>query len=164
MEAKVVLTPRGGVSVFGYPGLPELLARIAATPATDGYLFYPYVPTLPFLTERQQVSAYDIFMPGYTRPSQYQNACLSAVRDATWVVIDRTWTDPDLLKHFFPAMRDANPPEKARFERALADGFALVARQGTFQLLHRRAGITDAIVPDICKVAEGSNKSAGYVV
>lgn len=151
MGAKVVPTPRGGVSIFGNPGLPELLARIAGTPATDGYFFYPYIPTLAFLTARQQVSGYDIFMPGYTRPLQYQDACLSAVWHATWVVIDQTWTDPNLLKRFFPAMRDTNPSEKARFERALTDGFALVAQQGAFQLLHRREGITDAICADIAR-------------
>ena len=80
---------------------PELLARIAATPSGDAYFFYPYMLMLPFLTAREQVSKYDIFTPGYTLPSQYQDACISVMRHASWVVIDRRGTDPNVLKQRF---------------------------------------------------------------
>jgi hypothetical protein len=131
------------------PGVPELLARIAATPSGDAYFFYPYLPMLPFLAAREQVSKYDIFIPGYTLPSQYQDACISVMRHASWVVIDRSMTDPNVLK--IPAMRDAASQEKKRFERALNGGFELVAQEGTFELHRRREGISDAVCAGIAE-------------
>src|SRR5215472_9913634 len=97
-----------------------------ATPPRDSYFFYPSLSMLSFLTGREQVSKYDLFMPGYTPPSQYQDACTSVMRHASWVVIDRHAADPNVLKEWFPAMRDAEPPEKKRFEQALDSGFELV--------------------------------------
>ena len=73
-------------------------------------------------------------MPGYTLPSQYQDACLSVMRNASWVVIDRRATGPNTLKQWFPAMRDADPQEKKRFEQALDGAFELVAQEGVFEL------------------------------
>ena len=107
-------TPRGDVAFLGRTAIPELLRRIAATPAEDGYFFYPYMPMLPFLAAREHVSNYDIFTPGYTLPSQYRDACLSATRSASWVVIDRNWTDPKTLKQVWPNILDAQPPETRR--------------------------------------------------
>ena len=135
----------------GQPGVPELLARIAATPSGDAYFFYPYLSMLPFLTAREQVSKYDIFMPGYTLPSQYQDACISVMRHASWVVIDRRLTDPNVLKQMFPAMRDAEPQETKRFEQALDGGFELVAQEGTFELRRRREGISDTVCAGIAE-------------
>ena len=106
---------------------------------------------LSFLTAREQVSKYDLFMPGYTLPSQYQDACISVMRHASWVVIDRRLTDPNILKQFFPAMRDAEPPEKKRFEEALNGGFELVAQEGTFELRRRREGISDTVCVGIAE-------------
>ena len=153
LRGEIVPTPRGGVAFFGTPGVPELLARIAATPSGDAYFFYPYLPILAFLTAREQVSKYDVFMPGYTLPSQYQDACISVMRHASWVVIDRRLTDPNVLKQWFPAMRDAEPPEKKRFEQALDGGFELVAQEGTFELRRRREGISDTVCAGIARVA-----------
>src|SRR5262249_41823965 len=98
LRAEIVSTPRGGVAFPGLheDGAPALLARIAATPSGDGYFFYPNLSMLPFLTGRKQVSNYDLFLPGYTLPSQYQDACTSVMRHASWVVIDRRWTNPDV--------------------------------------------------------------------
>jgi hypothetical protein len=101
---------------------------------------------LPFLAARAQVSKYDVFMPGYTSPSQYQEACISVMRQASWVVIDRRGTNSKILKQAFPALGDVEPRETKRFEQALDDGFALVARDGVFELRRRREGIDD----DIC--------------
>ena len=105
LRGEIVPTPRGSVAIFGAPGVSELLARIAATPSGDAYFFYPYLPMLPFLTAREQVSKYDFFMPGFTLPSQYQDACISVMRHASWVVIDRRMTDPKELKGFLDAGR-----------------------------------------------------------
>jgi hypothetical protein len=150
LRQKIVPTPRGGVAFMG-AAAPELLARIAATPSGDAYFFYPYLSMLSFLTAHEQVSKYDLFMPGYTLPSQYQDACKSVMRHASWVIIDRRLTDPNLLKQWFPAMRDAEPPEKKLFEQALDSSFELVAQEGTFELRRRREGISDTVCAGIAK-------------
>jgi hypothetical protein len=124
---------------FLYEGSQELIARIAATPALDRYFFYPNMPMLPFLTAREHVSKYDLFYPYYTTPSQYQEACLSVLRHASWLVIDRNWTSGDLrrLKRSFPTMQEAAPPEMERFELALQSGFEFVVRDGALELRRR---------------------------
>jgi hypothetical protein len=139
-EARIVQTPRGRIAVPGLPGVGRLLQQIAATPPGDAYFFYPYLPMMPFLTARRDVSRYDIFTPDYTLPSQYQKACISVMQHASWVVIDRQWTDPKFLKALFPAIENPRPPETRRFERSLDSGFKLVATDGTFELRRRQAG------------------------
>ena len=140
-------TPRGRIAVPGLPGVGRLLQQIAATPPGDPYFFYPYLPMMPFLTARKDVSRYDIFTPEYTLPAQYHEACVSVMQHASWVVIDRHWTDPVFLKAVFPGMRNPRPPETRRFERALDRGFKLVATDGTFELRRRLAGDAD---PALC--------------
>jgi hypothetical protein len=149
LRAEIVPTPRGGAKIFAQPGAPQLLTRIAATPFGDAYFFYPLVSMLPFLAAREQVSKYDVFVPGYTLPSQYQDACLSVMRHASWVVIDRRGTDLNVLKFQFPAMADAKPQETKRFEQALDGGFELVAQEGVFELRRRREGISDTVCAGI---------------
>ena len=70
LRAEIVQTPRGGVVFFGpvEAGAAEMLTRIAATPSGDAYFFYPFMPVMPFLAAREQVSKYDVFLPGYTLP------------------------------------------------------------------------------------------------
>jgi hypothetical protein len=149
LHAEIVPTPRGGVKFVGQLGVPELLARIAATPSGDAYFFHPVASMLPFLAAREQVSKYDVLVPGYTSASQYQDACASVMRHASWVVIDRRWIDPNILQLEFPAMRDAEPPEKKRFEQALDGGFELIAQEGPFELRRRREGISDTVCAGI---------------
>ena len=127
----------------------ELAARIAATPSGDAYFFYPYDAMLPFLAARRHVSRYDTFTPGYTLPSQYQEACVSVMRNASWVVIDRSWTNPKWLTAVFPAMRDPHPPETEKFEQALETGFELVAVEGKFELRRRVPAIGDTVCAGI---------------
>jgi hypothetical protein len=103
------------------------------------------MPMLSFLTAREQVSKYDIFQFGYTLPSQYQDACLSVMRRAAWVVIDRDLTDPAVLQRTWPAMPNTLPPETTAFEQALDKGFELVAREGTSELRHRRDEASDTL-------------------
>jgi hypothetical protein len=148
-KATKVATPRGKARIQGQAGLPEMIARIAATPAGDRYLFYPYMPLLPFLTAREHVSAYDLFVPGYTLGSQYREACVATMRDAAWVVIDRLWIDPAFLKANFPAMGDAAPAEVTAFERALERGFESAGRDGTFELRKRTEAANESLCGDI---------------
>ncbi len=137
LEADTVPTPRGRVAFIRISEAPSLLARIAATPAADAYFFYPYMPTLSFLAAREQVSKYDIFMLDYTQPSQYRDACLSVMQRATWVVIDRDMTYPDVLQRTWPALPNVRPPGTQRFEQALDDGFELVAHEGSVEFRRR---------------------------
>ena len=125
--------------------------RLAALPSGDGYFFYPYMPMLPFLSAREHVSRYDIFIPGYTLPAQYQDACVSVMRHASWIVIDRKRLDPNFLKQLYPAMQDAQPRETREFERVLDSKFELAAQEGTFELRQRREDISDAVCASIAE-------------
>jgi hypothetical protein len=153
LRAEIVPTPRGDVAPVGpyatEVGVPELLARIAATPPGDPYFFYPYDAMLPFLTGREHVSSYDLFTPWYTTPAQYREACRSVLRQASWVVVDRTWTDRNNWKSIFPSMPEGMPQETIRFEQALYGAFDLTATDGTFELRHRREGVNDSMCDDM---------------
>ena len=148
---EIVPAPRGGLAFFGLDGAAQMLARIATLPPGDKWSFYPFMPMMPFLSGREDVSKYDILTPGYSLPEQYREACESVTRHADWIVIDRNWTDPAELKYNFPMMRDPQPPETRAFERALDDSFELVARDGTFELRHRRSGISDTVCTDVAR-------------
>jgi hypothetical protein len=154
LRTKIVPTPRGGVTIFGPIGSggPELLARIASTPPQDLYFFYPMLSKVAFLAGREKVSKYDVFMPGYTLPSQYQDACISVMRHASWVIIDHRWTETSVLKQWFPAMPDAGPQEIQRFEQALNRGFEFFAQEGAFEVRRRREGVSDVICGGIAEV------------
>lgn len=146
VEAESTITPVGSVA-FVYPrGEPELVRAIARLPEHEEYLFYPYSPMLPFLTDRQNVSRTDVLVPQYSTPAQYADACATAMENATWVVIDRLWADPMHLQSVFPAMVDPNVQEKALVERALKKGFRLVAVFGDYEL--RRRSMAD---PTLCE-------------
>ena len=152
LEATVVWTPRGRAAFLEEPTLPELLRRIAATPPADGYFFYPYIPMMPFLTARHDVTPYDIYVPNYTTPSQYQDACMAVMQHASWIVIDRFQADPKFWAFGFPAMRDTRPPEVSKFEQALESAFERVAQDGPFELLRRRpAGADPGRCSDIAR-------------
>ena len=148
-SSEMYSTPKGRVWFPEHTRIPELLARIAATPAEEKYFFYPYLPMLSYLTTREQVTYYDVFTPGYTLPAQYQESCISVMRSASWLVIDRQSTDPIWLKKVFPAMQNAQPPEAKKFEEALGKAFDLVAKEGIFELLHRRTGDHEALCEGI---------------
>jgi hypothetical protein len=153
LNAEVTSTARGDVQFFQLPGSPEtrgkMLARIATLPPGDSFFFYPYLPMVPFLTGREHVAKYDIFLPYLTLPSQYHDACLSVIRHASWLVIDHTWTGPGKWKELYPTMPVALPQETIEFEHALDLGFEFVAQDGTFELRQRRQDVGD----DICAVS-----------
>jgi hypothetical protein len=141
LRTSTVQTSRGDL-VFGHDSDRMLVEYIAATPADDKYFFYPYMPMLPFVTERQQVSKYEIFTPTYTTPSQYREACFSAMRDANWIVLDKDAMDPDYLRVIYPTIADADPPEKKGLESALRKEFAFVSTIGSYEI-RRRTKPTD---------------------
>jgi len=150
LSAEVVPTPRGGVSLpNGDDGTREIIRRIAAAPPEDAFFFYPYVPMLIFLSGREHVARYNIFVPGYTLPSQYQEACNSALPRAMWLVLDRRF-DSEGLKQIFPAMQNPEPQERKRFEEAMTSAFDFVVREGAFEIRRRAraigAGVCTGIV------------------
>jgi hypothetical protein len=149
LHAPPISTPRGTVSFSNDTGAPEMLARVAALPTGARYFFYPYLPYVSFLTAREQVSKYDLFAPGYTLPVQYQDACLSVMQRADYVIIDRRWADPAWVKAIFPAMQNIKPPETQSFEDALKRGFNLVAVDKSFELRHRNAAASTALCTGI---------------
>ena len=138
-------TAHGMVNIVDPLEGSELVARITGEPPDDTFFFYPYMPLLPYLTARGQVAREDLFTPQFTLPVQYAEACLAVTQRATWVVIDRAWTDPQHWKAHFPSITDADPTETASFERSLERGFDLVERIGTFELRHRRPDTSDAL-------------------
>jgi hypothetical protein len=144
LNGQLVETPRGRVMLLN-DGTRELVTRIGAAPSSDPYFFYPRMAMLPFLTAREHVSKYDLFTPGYTTPSQYLEACISAVRRASWLVIDRNWISADFLRISFPAMRDAELREAKKFELALQSGFEFVARDGPFELRQRVKAVNETV-------------------
>jgi hypothetical protein len=100
-----------------------LVPHIERAPRDAAYFFYPYSPMLPYLTQRRHVAPLDVMVPGYTTAAQYRDVCLRVVREAQWIVLDRTWSHPDVLRAFFPSMRDPDPPEKRALEAGLERAF-----------------------------------------
>ncbi|MEO7095876.1 MAG: hypothetical protein ABI175_21630 [Polyangiales bacterium] len=144
----VIATSKGPVA-FGPGTAPEelgsLIATIAQTPDGAGFFFYPYEPMLPYLLSRRQVTLIDIFTPGHTTSAQYDESCRSLMTQAEFVVIDTTWTDPEMWKEAFPALEDPRPPETRAFEAALERAFVEQATFGRYRLLRRAAAS-----PDLC--------------
>jgi hypothetical protein len=149
LRTEVVATPRGGVRFVDLPDVPETLARIEATPPADAYFFYPFMMMMPFLSARPQVSKYDVLVPYLNLPSQYRDACLSVLRQASWVVLDRN--DFSNLKQSYPKMPGSRPEETVRFERVLDSAFEFVSQEGSFELRRRATGVDDKMCDDIVK-------------
>ena len=106
---------------------------------------------LPFLTAREHVSKYDIFIPGYTTPSQYQEACISAMRHASWLV-DRSELDrPQFPERSLPRDTQRRAPRKKKFELALQSGFEFVARDGAFELRRRVKTVDETVCAGIAE-------------
>jgi hypothetical protein len=132
-------TAAGPISFVGDPDAPKVFALIEKTPRNDAFLFYPYMPLAPFIARREHVSRYDMFVPEYTPPDQYAEACASANARAEWLVLDRTGMDPAVIKAIFPAVRNPSPPETTAFERLIGDDFRFVAKLGRYEIRKRVA-------------------------
>jgi hypothetical protein len=130
-------TAAGPISFIGDPDAPAAFAMVDKTPGVDGFLFYPYMPLASFIAQRQHVSKYDVFLPGYTPPSQYAEACATANARATWLVLDRIGMSVARYKSTFPAMQNTRPPETAAFERSIEGDFRFVTRIGRYEIRKR---------------------------
>ena len=135
----------GATFPLGIDGEAQLAAALAPLPGDAGVLYYPYMPLAPVLAGRVGVTSFDVYVPGYTTPAQYAQACREMMRGAQWVVVNVNWTDPRALKQVFPALRDGDPPEKQAFERALHTGFPLVRREGPFELRRRGPATSETL-------------------
>jgi len=100
-----------------------LVPHIERAPRDAAYFFYPYSPMLPYLTGRRHIGPLDVMVPGYTTAAQYHEVCVRVVREAQWIVLDRSWSHPDVLRAIFPSMRDPDPPAKRLLEASLDRGF-----------------------------------------
>jgi hypothetical protein len=145
IRAPSIMTAVGPVSLQGTEqGVWKTTFRfIESTPPTDRYFFYPYLPMMPYLMQRQQVSKYDLFTPGYTTPAQYFATCEAVTTQAKWVVLDRRMMNPKLLKELYPAMQNPNPPETRAFEAAIYQSFAFVSKDQNIEIWRRTAATTD---------------------
>jgi len=137
LRVQQVHTAAGPVRFISPQGEAALLRRIATLPRTHRLTFYPYVPMMPFLSQRSQVSYVEAFVPGYTSPELYARACRDTADGASWVVIERSWTKPDMLWAIFPNLQEPQPREKRMFEQALRHGFDLRAVIGNYELRQR---------------------------
>lgn len=146
LSVKSTLTARG-VASFGEEGAAELIEQLAAEPSTERYFFYPYMPMLPYLTARRQVSKYEIFLPGYTTAEQYREACAQVMKDASLIVVNTKWTDHEFLRAAFPAMKETKVAEKEEFEKALYSQFVPIWQGGPFQILRRNNTTHERVCP-----------------
>lgn len=136
MTARGVVRP---ADEAGGDALAPLVAAIERIPPQEGIFFYPYDPMLPYLTLTRHVVGWDVFTPGYTTRAQYVAACGQMLEHARWVVLDREWADPHLIKALFPALTNPSPPEKLMLESAMIAGYAPADDVGErFVILHRK--------------------------
>jgi hypothetical protein len=116
---------------------------LTTAPAQDKFFFYPYLQMVPALARRTQVSRYDVFIPQYTTPAQYQEACLDVMRQASWVVIERTRNE-DPTWWYALGLHGPLPPEVSRFDKVLDEGFEPVERFGVIEIRKRRKQASEA--------------------
>ena len=143
-----VSTARG--VFFGRPtswleAVAALVRVIERTPPADGFFFYPHSPMLPYLTAREHVAPIAVMLPGHTTAEQYREVCLRVIRNARWIVIDRSWTDPLFLQETFPSMRVFDPPEMREFEAAMRGVFDdVVHTSAIFEVRRRSRPVPDS--------------------
>lgn len=149
LQQETALTPRGLVAFVGQPGATELITRIDAMPRNEAFFYYPYMPMMSFLSGRLQTSKYDIFVPYYTQPDQYKDACDSIMSHTRWAVLQRT--SMEVWTIAFPAMKHVAPSELTAFESALDRGFDLKELVGGFELRQRNGEDELALCGGIAK-------------
>jgi hypothetical protein len=118
-------------------GGEEMIQFVQSRPASDKFLFYPYLPMVPYLTQREEVPPLDLTTPEYTKTHQYFDLCMAATSQASWVIVDTVWADPKHWQMNWPAIKNPTPPETVAFEQAIAKNFAFVSQMGEFQIRKR---------------------------
>ena len=124
----------GGEVAFREADVSELVRHVQGLPANDRIFFYPYMAMVPFLTRREQVGNYDIFLPYYTTRTQYEDAAEDVAQQATWVVYDRRDSDPRHMREIYPRMPEAMPPEYGAMETLLGRRFKTVWSNKRFEI------------------------------
>ena len=139
-----VETAKGKIVLVGYQqdGGRQLFEFLASQKENEGYFFYPYMPMVPYLAQREQGSRYDIFIPGYTTKAQYYEACQDVLEASDWVIFDRDFMSPSSWRIVFPDMKDPSPPDTRAFEQAIEQNFRFVRRIGVFEI-RQRVGVVD---------------------
>ena len=148
MPAAVQTATARGAAKFREDGAAAVVTRLAAEPGSERVFFYPYMPMLPYLTGRQQVSKYDVFLPFYTTDRQYAEACADVLQEASLALVDWRYTDRDRLRLIYPTMPVRRTAGKDALEAMLRSKFTSVWRYGSFELL-RRTGM-DAASMHLC--------------
>jgi hypothetical protein len=143
LEAPLTPTARGPAALRE-AGAADLVRQLSAE--TGATFFYPYMPMLPYLTGKDQVSRYDVFVPHYTTAQQFAEACEAMWQHAAIVVVNTKWTDGPFLRTVFPSLTGFDVNQQA-FDQALNAGFATQWQSGTFEVLRRRAGV----LVDVCQ-------------
>ena len=103
-----------------HDGTREVIARIAAASSSEFYFFYPHLAMLPFLTARERVSKYDVFTPGYTSPSQYQEVCTSVLKRASWVAHRPELDKPQFPESKLPLAKGRRAPRNKELRAGIA--------------------------------------------
>jgi hypothetical protein len=137
-------------------GGEQMIQFIENQPASDKFLFYPYLPMVPYLTQHQEVLPLDVTTPKYTKTHQYFDLCMAATREAKWVVVDTVWADPKHWQVVWPAIKNPRPPETQAFEQVIARNFAFVSQIGEFQIRKRLPTTTGANCHNILLKASDS--------
>jgi hypothetical protein len=110
-----------------------MLNRLQSLAESDPIFFYPHLSIIPYLTNRVHSGPVDLFVPGYTTPVQYDEACRKGVSQARWVLWE-TRRDSDAYRAGFPRMRDPAPPERVRRENAIRASSEIVGQYDGFEL------------------------------
>jgi hypothetical protein len=139
LRAPSVATAVGPVKLMAGEkhGGEQMIQFVQSQPASDRFLFYPYLPMVPYLTQRQEVPPLDLTTPEYTKKHQYFDLCTAATSQANWVVVDTVWADPKHWQMNWPAIKNPTPPETVAFEQAIAKNFSFVSQLGEFQIRKR---------------------------
>jgi hypothetical protein len=140
LNAKLTRTPRGDVALRE-DGASDLVDQLNSESGT--YFFYPYMPMLPYLTAKKQVSKYGIFVPYYTTLEQYREACEDVMEEASAIVVNTMWNDHDFIRTIFPAMKNVKDVGKEEFDEVLRNRFAPAWQSGQFQILRRIAKVSE---------------------
>jgi hypothetical protein len=131
LQMKLTSTARGNVA-FSEDGATELLDQLNSKSET--YFFYPYIPMLPFLIDKEQTSKYDLFVPYYTTVNEYKDACKDVMNRTSLVVIDGKWNDYKTFQQLFPAMKTDEDPRKKAFDDVLRTWSTPIWEGGEFQI------------------------------
>jgi hypothetical protein len=131
-----------GAALFAEHDVGALITRLGTIPPREKVFFYPYMPLVPVLAAREHSGRVDVFVPDYTTPQQYADACQEVLSQAQWVVFDRQWTDPRVLKITYPRILNPQPAEKAALESTIDATFETVETIGSFDLKRRLPSAT----------------------